>query len=140
MRLTRVTVLVAAPILVVSIAAAREVTRSASFPTSAATATQDATPAWFLIATGDRLEARQVNSVATSAVPYEQVTLRRTLGGVVVSCGNFGNPTLTDNAVSRVWTYTTPRPRTGICASVAGARFSAVGRKNGQETSTPAVP
>ena len=140
MRFTRVTVLLAAPVLVASIAAAREVTRAASLPTNASAVTQDANAAWSLVATGDRLDARQINSVATSAVPYEQVILRRTLGGVAVDCGTFGKPTLTDNAVSRVWTYSITRPRTGVCASVTGARFSAVGRKNGQETSTPAVP
>lgn len=140
MRVTRVTVVLAASFIVASMAAAREVTRGAGLPMSTAAVSQAPNLTWFLVDAGDRLEARQINGVATSAVPYDAVVLRRTVGGVSLDCGTFAKPTLTDNAVSRIWTYEITRPRSGVCATVAGARFAAAGRKNDQETLTPAVP
>lgn len=140
MRRVRLTMLLVTPILVATMVAARE----AAFPDSAMpntdAAAQSAQPKWTLAAVADRFVARQQNEPGLGMVPYDAVILRRMLGGVSVDCGAFARPSVTDNAVSRTWTYVVTRPRTGICASVTGARFVAVGRKGSAETLTPAVP
>lgn len=140
MRQIRLTMLLASPILVATIVAAREAAfLEASLP-HIDTAAQSAQAVWTLTAVADRLEARQVNDPGLGMVPYDAVILRRTLGGISLDCGAFAPPSITDNIASRVWTYVVTRPRTGVCASVTGARFVAVGRKGSTETLTPAVP
>ena len=103
-------------------------------------ATQSAQPTWTLTALADRFEARHINNVDQGQVPYDAVILRRTLSGVWLDCGAFYQPSITDNPVSRTWTYVIARPQSGACASVTGARFVAVGRKGTAESLTPAVP
>ncbi|MGQ0641286.1 MAG: hypothetical protein ACT4P6_11045 [Gemmatimonadaceae bacterium] len=128
------------PTIVVTIAAARETSLFEKPAAGDSASVQAAQAGWSLTAVADRFEARHINETGIGPVPYGAVVLRRTLGSVALDCGAFGRPAVTDNGVSRAWTYVMMRPRSGLCATVTGARFTAVGRKGSAETVTPSVP
>ena len=139
MRRTRLTILLAFPALLF-IFAARRTTTSESLRIDGGELTQSAQVPWTLTSISGRFEARRVNETAVGSVPYDAVVLRRILGTLVIDCGAFAKPFVTDNGSSRTWAYVIARPGTGACASVSGATFVAVGRKGNAEIVTPAVP
>lgn len=116
----------------------RVVTHSA--PTAADTpATQTARSDFLLRSTGAAFEVLQMTESNEAVPPYDDVVLRRSLGGVLVDCGRFPRPVVMDNGVERRWVYAVSRPTAGTCAPVAGAQFVAVGRRGASERSSAAV-
>ena len=123
-----------------SLVAAREVeTPAAAAPSTMAEMIQVQSQ-FVLYSNADMLEAREGTPSGYGVKPFDGVVLRRQVGVQTVDCGTFGQPHLVDNGLIRHWIYRMKRPRSGQCASVTGARFTAVGKKGNTERSTANVP
>lgn len=76
-----------------------------------------------------------LRSSATTFVPYfTDVRLTAMSGGAEIDCGPFPRPIMTDNGVSRMWIYTSTRPKLGACSSSSPEGIGATGVRDGVTT------
>ncbi|MCC6928162.1 MAG: hypothetical protein IT359_04125 [Gemmatimonadaceae bacterium] len=124
---------------VASLAAMPRVVSHSSLAATDAPAMQSARTDFVMRSTGASFEAQQTTATNEPVPPFDDVVLRRSLGGVVIDCGPFARPIVMDNGVERRWVYTVARPSKGACATVAGAQFVAVGKRGASERSSAAT-
>lgn len=76
-----------------------------------------------------------LRSSVTTFVPYfADVRMTAMSRGAEIDCGSFPRPIMTDNGASRMWIYTSTRPRSGPCSSAGLAGIGAVGIRDGVST------
>jgi len=97
---------------------------------------------WRMVSLGASAEvgAQLRSSVFAVGPAFDAVRLERSYPTGSANCGNFPPPVLSDDGITRTWSYTMQRPAAGACAVRGGADFVAVGVKGGTELRAQSAP